>query len=77
MTTLLFEPSPNRVTRGRRRSIPPQMWPKVFELYAQGLGYRRVANALILLKIGTSKSSVERLLKRRPPYQNKREPPVK
>ncbi len=71
MATLLDQ-SPPSLTKGRPRSIPPWAWPEVFRLHGQGLGYRRVANALIPLKIWTTKSSVERLIKGKPPYSGSR-----
>lgn len=58
--------------RGRRQSIPPWAWPEVFRLYGQGLGYRAVANALVPLKVSTTKSSIERLIKGKPPYSGRR-----
>jgi len=68
----LYLKSPGSVRTGRPQSIPVEIWPEVIRLYGQGLGYRRVANALIPLKIWTTKSSVERLIKGRPPYQDRR-----
>ena len=53
---------------GRPQSIPPWAWPEVFRLREQGLGYRRVAAALIFLKVWTTKSSVERLINGKAPY---------
>ena len=60
---------------GRPQSIPPWAWPEVFRLREQGLGYRRVAAALLSLKVWTTKSSVERLIKGLPPYQGGRPAP--
>ena len=60
------------VKTGRPQSIPAWFWPEVFRLYGQGLGYRAVADALISLKVSTTKSSVERLIKGLPPYQGRR-----
>ena len=57
---------------GRPQSIPRWAWPEVFRLYGQGLGYRAVAHALIPMKVSTTKSSVERLIKGRPPYAGER-----
>ena len=51
---------------GRPQSIPPWAWPEVFRLREQGLGYRRVASALLSLKVWTTKSSVERLVRGKP-----------
>ncbi len=50
------------------QSIPAWAWPEVLRLYGQGMEYRRVANPLIPLKVATTKSSVERLIKGNPPY---------
>ncbi len=60
------------VRTGRPQSIPPHMWGTVFELHGQGLGYRRVADALIPRGVFTTKSSVERLIKGKPPYAGRR-----
>ncbi len=57
---------------GRPQSIPPWAWPEVFRLREQGMGYRRVAEALLPLKVATTKSSVERLIKGKPPYSGRR-----
>ena len=57
---------------GRPQSIPQWAWPEVFRLREQGLGYRRVADALMPLKVSTTKSSVERLIKGQPPYTGRR-----
>ena len=56
---------------GRPKSIPPWAWPEVLRLHGQGLGYRRVAAALLSLKVWTTKSSVERLIKGKPPYSGR------
>ena len=56
---------------GRPTSIPAWAWPKVFELHRQGLGYRRVAVSLESLRVWTTKSSVERLVRGLPPYQSR------
>jgi len=53
---------------GRPQSIPAWAWTEVLRLYGQGMEYRRVANPLIPLKVATTKSSVERLIKGNPPY---------
>lgn len=60
------------VKRGRPLSIPRWAWPEVFRLHGQGLGYRRVAAALIPMKVFTTKSSVERLVKGLAPYEGRR-----
>ncbi len=60
------------VKTGRPESIPQSMWPTVFTLHGQGLGYRRVADALIPRGVFTTKSSVERLIKGKPPYAGRR-----
>ncbi len=44
------------VKTGRPQSIPRWVWPQVFELHNQGLGYRRVAVALASLQVWTTKS---------------------
>ena len=59
---------PAGVKIGRPQSIPRWAWPEVFRLYSQGHGYRAIADLLIPLRVGTTKSSVERLIKRLPPY---------
>ena len=64
----LLDQSPPSLTKGRPRSIPAWVWPEVFRLREQGLGYRRVAAGLVSLKVWTTKSSVERLVKGKPPY---------
>ncbi len=53
---------------GRPRSIPPWAWAEVSRLHSQGLGYRRVAAALLSLQVWTTKCSVERLIKGKAPY---------
>ena len=60
------------VKTGRPQSIPVWVWPTVFKLHGQGLGYRRVADALIPRGVFTTKSSVERLIKGKPPYAGRR-----
>ena len=57
---------------GRPQSIPPWAWPEVFRLREEGMGYRRVAAALLSLKVWTTKSSVERFIKGQPPYSGRR-----
>ncbi len=60
------------MTQGRKRSIPERVWGDAFRLYSQGLGYRMVATRLADLGVWTTRGSVERLIKRRPPYQDRR-----
>ena len=60
------------MTRGRPQSIPPDFWGLVFQLYGAGLGYRAIATHLNKLGTFTTKSSVERLIKGRPPYAGRR-----
>ena len=67
----LTDQSLDSAKRGRPQSIPAWAWPTVFRLHAQGLGYRRVAMALLSLKVSTTKSSVERLIRGLPPYQGR------
>ncbi len=43
--------------------------PDAFQLYSEGHGYRMVATRLADLGVWTTRGSVERLIKRRPPYQ--------
>ena len=56
------------VKTGRPQSIPAWAWPEVFRLRELGLGYRRVAAVLISIKVWTTKLSVERFIKGKPPY---------
>ncbi|MDA1270669.1 MAG: hypothetical protein O3A93_05350 [Chloroflexi bacterium] len=58
--------------RGRQPSIPPEMWGTVFRLHDEGRGYRAIADLLIPLHVSTTKSSVERLIKGRGCYQQRR-----
>ena len=53
---------------GRPRSLSPDDFGTVFRLRSKGWGFRRIANVLIAQGVVTSKSSVERLVKRLPPY---------
>ena len=48
---------------GRPRSIPPEAFDTVLQLYAAGHGYRSIANELSGLGIGATYSSVRRLVK--------------
>lgn len=57
---------------GRPQSIPPEHWGTVFRLYADGHGYRAIADLLIPMHVSTTKSSVERLIKGLPPYSGRR-----
>ena len=56
----------------RHQSIPERVWGNAFRLYAEGHGYRIVASRLADLGVWTTRGSVERLIKRRPPYQDRR-----
>ena len=53
----------------RPPSIPQQVVTEVFRLHEQGLGRRRIARVLEQLGCWTTKSSVDRLLRSKPPYQ--------
>ena len=57
---------------GRPVSIPPAMWEAAFAIYAQGKGYRATVDALDVLGVMTSKSSVERLIRGLPPLSERR-----
>ena len=61
---------PRERAKGPPRSIPPALFGTVFSLYSRGWGFRRIAAALMALGAVTSKSSVERLVKGRPPYED-------
>ena len=61
-------PLSDSVKTGQTQSGMLWGWPEVFRLYGQGLGYRAVANALATLKVSTTKSGVERLVKGKAPY---------
>ena len=58
--------------KGRPRSIPPEVYGRVFMLYSQGFGYRRLAEMLEDQEVYTTGGSVERLIKGRGPYQGRR-----
>ena len=58
--------------QGRKRSIPERVWGDALRLYSQGHGYGMVASRLADLGVWTSRGSVERLIKGRPPYQGRR-----
>ena len=60
------------MNQGRKPSIPQDVWREVFQLYAEGNGYRAISTALLVLGVLTSKSSVERLIKGKPPYVGRR-----
>ena len=53
----------DRMGSGRPRSIPPEAFETILQLYAGGHGYRRIANELRGLGISTTYSSVRRLVK--------------
>ena len=55
----------------RTPSIPKELVGEVIRLNEQGLGRRRIAQALGRHGCRTSKSSVERLIKGLPPYENR------
>ena len=61
--------------QGRRPSIPEPVWSVVFRLYGAGQGYRAIADALLVMGVATTKSSVERLIKGKPPYNGRRVQP--
>ena len=48
---------------GRPKSIPPELFDTILQLYAAGEGYRRIANRLRGLGISATWSSVRRLVK--------------
>lgn len=58
--------------QGREQSIPERVGGDVFRLHSQGHGYRTVATGLAELGVSTSRGSVERLIKGRPPYGGRR-----
>lgn len=53
---------------GRAPSITASVWPDVFRLHREGFGSIRIAGWLMSQGIAASKSSVGRLLLKRPPY---------
>ena len=59
-------------TRGRPVAIPPELWGRCFNLYAQGFGCRRVAYLLEDEGILVSKSSVHALLTGKGTYKGRR-----
>ena len=60
--------SGNRAS-GRPRSIPPEAFDTVLQLYAAGQGYRSIANELRGLGIAATYSSVRRLVKGQGAYE--------
>ena len=60
------------MTQGRKRSIPETVWGDAFRLYSEGCGYRSVVARLAALGVWTTRGSVERLIKGRPPYSGSR-----
>ena len=54
--------------RGRRRSIPEELFVRVLRLKLKGLGYQCISEELNRLGVATSRGSVERLVKGLPPY---------
>ena len=59
--------------RGRPRAIPEALFVRVLRLKLSGMGYQGIADELNRLGVGTSRGSVERLVKGRPPYQDEME----
>ena len=53
----------DRMGSGRPRSIPPEAFETILQLYAGGHGYRSIANELQGLGIRATYSSVRRLIK--------------
>ena len=62
------------VLKGRPRSLPPEAFGTVQRLRSEGLGFRRIADALMAQGIDCSKSSVERFWKSQGAYQGKQVP---
>ena len=50
-------------TPGRPRSIPHKHFDAILQLYAQGYGYRSITRHLRGLGVGTTHTTVRRLLK--------------
>ena len=48
---------------GRLRSIPPEHFDTILQLYKGGLGYRSIANRLWGLGVGTTYTAVRRMVK--------------
>lgn len=48
---------------GRPRSIPPEFFETVLQLYKSGLGYRSIANHLRRLGVDTTHTAVRRMIK--------------
>ena len=53
---------------GRPRSISPEHFETISQLYESGVGYRRIANHLRGLGVSTTFSAVRRFLKREGAY---------
>ena len=54
---------------GRAPSIPSSAFQQVFDLHSRGLGVYRIAAELAGQGVFTTRSSVDRLLRRQAPYQ--------
>jgi hypothetical protein len=63
-------PPQENAARGRPRSIPPRLFVRVLRLKLRGLGYQTIATELSSLGVSTSRGSVERLVKGKPPYED-------
>ena len=48
---------------GRPRSIPPEHFDTILQLYKGGLGYRSIAKHLRRLGVGTTHTAVRRMIK--------------
>ena len=55
---------------GRPRSIPPEHFDTILQLYDSGLGYRRIANHLRGLGVSTTFSAFRRFLLGEGAYAN-------
>ena len=55
--------NPIRRGAGQPRSIPPERFETILQLYTSGLGYRSIANHLRGLGVSTTYSAVRRLVK--------------
>ncbi len=51
-------------------SLPKTVHAEVFRLHGAGVGCRRIVRRLERMGVWTTKSSVHRLLRGHPPYQN-------
>ena len=58
--------------RGRPPAIPERLFETVFRAYAQGSGYRSIANRLTALGVPVEKSSVARLIRGQGCYRGRR-----